>query len=107
MSNTSNITIRRLDRKADAAALARLAGVDSRPLPLGELLGAEVDDRLLAVISLEEGNVIGDPFARTSELRKLLQLRAAQLRDESPQSGRSRRLRLRGDRPSARRLVTL
>ena len=106
MSN-SNITIRRLDRTADAAALARVAGVDSRPIPAGELLGAEVDDRLLALISLEEGTVIGDPFAPTSGLRKLLELRAAQVRDEIPQSGRSRRLPLRGDRPRARRLVTL
>ncbi len=106
MSN-ANITIRRLDRTADAAAMARVAGVDSRPIPAGELLGAEVDDRLLALISLEEGTVIGDPFAPTSELRKLLELRAAQVRDEMPHHGRSRRLRLRGDRPRSRRLVTL
>jgi hypothetical protein len=106
MSN-SNITIRRIDRSADAAALARLAGVDSRVLPAGELLGAEVDDRLLAVMSLEEGTVIGDPFQRTSELRKLLQLRAAQIRETHPRGVLGRRLRLRGDRPRTRRLVTL
>ncbi len=104
MSN-ANITIRRLDRKADAASLARLAGVDSRPTPAGELLGAEVDGRLVAVISLDEGKVIGDPFVRTSELRKLLQLRAAQVRGDMRHNGRHRLRRLRGDRPQATRLV--
>ena len=102
MSN-SNITIRRLDRSSgDATALMRLAGVDSRSAPGGELLGAEVDGRLLAAISLENGNVIADPFAPTSELRKLLQLRAEQLRSEIHLGRRRsvRRLRLRGDRPT-------
>ncbi len=90
MSN-ANITIRRLDRSADAAALARLAGVDTRPLPAGELLGAEVDDRLLAVMSIDNGRIIGDPFARTSELRKLLALRADQVRGGSHRARRRRR----------------
>ena len=35
MSNTAEITIRRLDHAADASALARLAGKDTRPAPPG------------------------------------------------------------------------
>ncbi len=92
MSN-ANITIRRLDRTADAAALARLAGVDSRPAPDGELLGAEVNSRLVAVISLDDGHVIGDPFVRTSEVRKLLQLRAGQVKGNLRHGARRRRRR--------------
>ena len=77
---TTSMTIRRLDVDgADRAALARLAGLDSRQELDGALLGAEVEGRLLAAISLETGDVIADPFSRTTELRALLTLRASQL----------------------------
>jgi hypothetical protein len=87
MSNTAEITIRRLDRTADARALARLAGKDTRPAPRGEALGAFVDGELMAAMSLSSGRVIADPFKPTSELRKLLEFRAGQMRH----GGRSRR----------------
>jgi hypothetical protein len=89
MSNTAEITIRRLDRNADAAALAQLAGKDTRPAPQGDAIGAFVDGRLHAAISLVDGAVIADPFKPTSELRKLLKLRASQMHD--PRAGRQRR----------------
>lgn len=74
------ITIRRLS-EADAAAIRELAGRDSQPVPVGELVGLEVEGRLVAMQSLtENGEVIADPFARTAELRALLKLRVAQLR---------------------------
>jgi hypothetical protein len=82
MSNELNptITIRRFDATdADRAALARLAELDSTYRLDGPVLGAEVEGRLLAAISIESGTVIADPFRRTSELRAMLKLRVAQL----------------------------
>ena len=79
---TTEMTIRRLDVDgADRAALAHLAGLDSRQGLDGVVLGAEVEGRLLAATSIETGEVIADPFSRTSELRALLKLRAGQLRE--------------------------
>jgi hypothetical protein len=80
MSTTAEITIRRLDQSLDASALARLAQKDTRPAPRGDALGAFVDGKLMAAISLADDRVIADPFKPTSELRKLLKLRAAQMR---------------------------
>jgi hypothetical protein len=90
MSNTAEITIRRLDRTRDAGALARLAGKDTRPAPQGDTLGAFVDGQLHAAISLADGRVIADPFKPTSELRKLLELRAGQMHG-TPRARRRRR----------------
>ena len=95
MSDTAEITIRRLDQPADASALARLADKDTRPAPSGAALGAFVDGELMAAISLSSGRVIADPFKPTSELRKLLELRAGQMRRGSrrgPTRRRSRQL---------------
>lgn len=75
------ITIRRLDlTDTDVAALADLADLDSRAPLDGPVLGVEVEGRLLAAISLQTGELTADPFSRTTELRALLELRAAQLR---------------------------
>ena len=75
------MTIRRVDRTdADAAQLAELAERDTRQVPEGPVLGAEVDGRLVAAISLTTGELIADPFRPTSELQALLRLRASQLR---------------------------
>jgi hypothetical protein len=76
----SAITIRRYDlAESDQAALAKLASLDSRTALEGHVLGAEVEGRLLAAISMETGEVIADPFSRTSEMRAMLKLRRAQL----------------------------
>lgn len=80
---TSTLTIRRL-REEDAAAVARLADLDSGALPAGPLLGAEVEGRLLAAVSLRSGALVADPFSRTDQLRALLELRAAQLHERGP-----------------------
>ena len=59
--------------------LARLAELDSaRPLA-GEVLVALVDGRLVAAVSLDDGRVIADPLAPTTEARALLHQRASQL----------------------------
>ena len=94
----SAMTIRRMDlTDADRAALARLAELDSGRQLEGPVLGAEVEGRLLAAISLETGEVIADPFSRTSELRALLKLRAAQLQ-RPPRRPAARRSRMFGRR---------
>jgi hypothetical protein len=100
MSNTAEITIRRLDHTADAAALARLAGKDTRPAPQGDALGAFVDGQLMAAMSLDSGRVIADPFKPTSELRTLLELRAGQM-------GAARHIRRRPGLRRRRELVAL
>jgi hypothetical protein len=82
MSNelSPTITIRRITATdADQAALARLAQLDSTYRLDGPALGAEVEGRLLAAISMETGDVVADPFSRTSELRAMLKLRVDQL----------------------------
>jgi len=69
----------------DRAALRRIAQRDSRPVPEGELLVAEVDGELQAAIELATGEVIADPFRRTVELVRMLVLRRSLLRGESRQ----------------------
>jgi hypothetical protein len=69
----------------DRAALRRVAQRDSRPVPEGELLVAEVDGELQAAIVLATGEVIADPFRRTVELVRMLVLRRSLLRGESRQ----------------------
>lgn len=91
------MTIRRVDHTdADAARLAELAERDTREVPEGPVLGAEVDGRLVAAISLSTGGLIADPFRPTSELQALLKLRAAQL--DQRRAGRARRSRIFGRR---------
>ncbi len=91
------ITIRRIDVTGDdQAALVRLADLDSHNRLEGPALGAEVDGRLLAAMSIETGEVIADPFSRTSELRAMLKLRLAQL--DQRHGGRQHRSRIFGPR---------
>lgn len=75
----AGVTIRRLG-EADLPAVVRLVELDSADVPQGELLGAEVEGRLVAVAPIDGGRTIADPFSPTSELRALLELRVAQLR---------------------------
>ena len=82
------ITIRR-GHASDAAAIARVAGLDSSRTPAPPVLLAEVDGDLRAAVSLLDGAVVADPFADTRTVRSLLLTRAAQLRGE-----RSRRFGL-------------
>ncbi|HET6869899.1 MAG TPA: hypothetical protein VFH80_28560 [Solirubrobacteraceae bacterium] len=69
----------RIANDADDAALRTLADLDSRPLPAGRVLIAEVDGRLQAAVGLDGGEPIADPFRRTAYLVDLLRTRAAQL----------------------------
>jgi hypothetical protein len=82
---TTQVTIRRLGGD-DETEVSRLAERDSAHRPAGELLGAEVDGRLMAAISLAGGDVIADPFHPTREIVDVLRLRARQL-DGRPRRG--------------------
>jgi hypothetical protein len=82
--NSGSVTIRAAGT-LDGAALRRVAQRDSRPVPEGELLVAEVDGELQAAIELATGEVIADPFRRTGELVRMLVLRRSLLRGELSQ----------------------
>ncbi len=71
----------------DGPALARLAALDSAPVPFGPVLLAEVDGEPRAALSVRDERVIGDPFTRTAELAELLRVhaRATAAREESLQ----------------------
>jgi hypothetical protein len=64
---------------ADAAALRRLAALDSRRLSPGPHLIAELDGRAVAALSRSDGAVVADPFTRTDPIVALLRRRAEQL----------------------------
>jgi hypothetical protein len=91
-TNHTTLTIRRLTED-DASEVNRLAALDSGPRFDGSMLGAEVEGRLLAAVSVDTGKVVADPFSRTAELRDLLELRAGQLRKRSVTTHRKRRHR--------------
>jgi hypothetical protein len=75
---------------ADAAALERLAALDSaRPLT-GEVMLAYAGGDVRAALSLETGRVVADPFYPSAELVELL--RAAS--GNAPRRGRRRAARV-------------
>ena len=72
------VTVRRA-HPSDAPELARLAALDSAPIPQPPALVAEAGGRILAAFPLDGGVPVADPFAPTAELVELLHLRARQL----------------------------
>jgi hypothetical protein len=89
----SALTIRRLD-ETDRTAVAELAGRDSKPTLDGTLLGAELEGRLVAAVSIATGEAVADPFIRTAEIRSILAARAEGLRERPRPTGRTFRPRL-------------
>ena len=89
-THINGITIRRLG-PADDATVERLAQLDSGDRPAGQLLGAEIEGRLLVATSIETGKSVADPFIRTEELRSLVEMRVAKLRKGGRASKRPRR----------------
>ncbi len=73
-----SVTIR-YARPDDALALLDLAELDSSSAPHGIVLVAEVDGRIWAAHSIDDGHAIADPFRPTGELSFLLAERARQL----------------------------
>ena len=64
----------------DLKSLERLAALDSRRVPSGELFVAEVDGRLVAATSIDTGAVIADPFEHTASIVELLRIQARAVR---------------------------
>lgn len=73
-------------RGSDAPALARLAELDSKRAPRGDVLVAEVDGAIAAALQLDGHVGIASPFRPSADLLALLDLRAA--RDSEPPRGR-------------------
>lgn len=67
---------------ADAPAIERLAALDSARVPEGDVVLAEVDGEVVALVPLTAGPAVADPFRHTAEIVRLLELRASQLRRE-------------------------
>ena len=84
----------RAARGSDGDALHRLAALDSAHVPGGDLLVAETDGALVAAHSPESGASIADPFRHTSDVVRLLELRAGGL-SRSARRGLTERLGLR------------
>jgi hypothetical protein len=74
-ADAAPVTIRHA-AAGDMKPLQRLAALDSRRVPSGELFVAEVDGRLLAATSIDTGAVIADPFEHTASIVELLQVHA-------------------------------
>jgi len=86
-------------RAEDAAALRRLAALDSAPVPSAPVLLLEEGGEARAARSLHDGAVVADPFYRTLELVALLEVRAEQLRQLGPgRPGGGRGIRARARR---------
>lgn len=80
------VTVRLADH-GDAAALVRLAGLDSAAFPVGPTLLAEVDGEIQAALPVAQGaEPIADPFRATAGLVGLLRLRAQHLRGGTPKA---------------------
>lgn len=70
----------RLCRVGDDAELARLAALEGVEVPAGRFVLAELNGRLVAALALVSGEFLADPFVATKDIRRLLELRASQLR---------------------------
>lgn len=88
----SPIAVRALSED-DAPRIRHLAELDSARVPAGDLLGAEVDGKLVAVLSLTDGRTISDPFHESAPAVELLRLRATQIK--APRRGLDRLIRRR------------
>ena len=76
-SSSSSIVMRRAI-SSDAAALDRLAQLDSQRLPAGPHLVAERDGVLVAALAQPSGATIADPFTPSADAVELLRQWAAQ-----------------------------
>jgi hypothetical protein len=88
--------VMRAARGSDGVALARLAALDSKRAPRGEVIVAEVDGAIQAALQLDDGATFADPFKPTAGLVELLELRAGNGEPRRvPRRGLAGRLRLR------------
>jgi hypothetical protein len=93
---TAQTVVLRHATAADARALRNLAALDSRRLPAGPFLVAEIDGELRSALSVSDGAVIADPFRHTAHLVELLRSHGSAAAGERRRErgvGRRRRLR--------------
>jgi hypothetical protein len=83
VSEDAPLTIRHATA-ADFPALERLAALDSRRIPTGELFVAEAEGRLLAATSLDTGAIVADPFEHTATVVEVLRVHASAVRPAAP-----------------------
>jgi hypothetical protein len=76
--STEDVTLR-VCTVEDDPALERLARLESRELPGGRFVSAEVDGELVAAVPVGGGAAFADPFRKTAHLIPLLRARARQL----------------------------
>jgi hypothetical protein len=74
MKPISPITIRRAH--PEEPGVLRVAALDSARVPRSPLLVAEVDGEIRAVLSLDNGASVADPFHSSLDLVELLRARA-------------------------------
>ena len=67
-------------RMHDAAAVERLAQLDSSHAPQGDVLLAEVGNELWAAFSIDDGHHVADPLRPSADAVLMLGQRARQLR---------------------------
>jgi hypothetical protein len=78
-SHDSPVTIR-WSTPADVARIIKISELDSRNRPPGEpALVAELGNEMVAILSLETGDVAANPFRHTAHAVALLRVRANQL----------------------------
>ena len=80
LANLAPTVLIRAARGSDGPALRRLAALDSKDLPAGDLLVAETDHELVAALSLNTGERVADPFRPTADVVDLLAFRAKRLK---------------------------
>jgi hypothetical protein len=80
----------RLAHTDERGEISRLAGLHEAPAPSGEVLLGLVDGTPVAALSLTDGSVVADPFARSGEVVELLRLRADRLGAPRPRTARGR-----------------
>jgi len=73
--NYASITIRP-SGPADTEAIERVAALDSGRVPTGRAMVALAGGEVRAVMPLDGGRVLADPFEHTAELVELLRLAA-------------------------------
>jgi hypothetical protein len=61
----------RFSNDSDRPRIERLAELDSRRAPHGDVLIAELDGRLVAAVGLD-GSAVADPFERSAPVVRLL-----------------------------------
>ena len=94
LTTTSQPVTMRVARPADHPAIARLAALDSQPVPAGEVLIGEVGGELRAAVPVTGGPAIADPFRLTGDVVALLRERASQLTSGPRRRGVTPGLRL-------------